>query len=106
VLPVKITGLKELQKQLKQMEKAAKELDGTQEVPFSELFTDSFLKKHTTFSSFEEFENQEIFNKYQTIEEIPDDEMDHFVAETTNFSNWDEMLGKAGTEYAVRKLGF
>jgi hypothetical protein len=103
---MKITGLNELQKQLKQMEKAAKELDGTHEVPFSELFTDSFLRKHTKFSSYEEFENQEIFTKYQTIEEIPDDEMDQFVAANTNFSNWDDMLGEAGTEYAARKLGF
>jgi hypothetical protein len=103
---MKITGFDKLQKQLKQMEKAAKELDGTHEVPFSELFTDSFLRKYTNFLSFEEFENQEIFTKYQTIEEIPDEEMDQFVVANSNFSDWEDMLGTAGTEYAARKLGF
>lgn len=103
---MKMSGFNEFHKQLKQMEKAAKELDGTHEVPFSELFTDSFLRKHTTFSSFEEFENQKIFTKYQTIEEIPDDEMDMFVAANTNFSNWDEMLDEASTEFVARKFGF
>ncbi|WP_456273622.1 hypothetical protein [Bacillus sp. AK031] len=103
---MKIDGLKEFQKQLKDMEKAAKELEGQQDVPFTELFTDSFLRKYTDFSSFEEFENQEIFNKYPTFEDIPDDEMDDFVSSNTQFPNWEDMLGTAGTEYAARKLGF
>lgn len=103
---MKIDGLKEFQKQLKDMEKAAKELEGEQEVPFSELFTDSFLRKYTDFSSFEEFESQEIFDKYPSFEEIPDKEMDEFVSSNTKFSDWEDMLGTAGTEYAARKLGF
>ncbi|USK61299.1 hypothetical protein [Peribacillus asahii] len=103
---MKIKGMKELQNQLKNMEKAAKELNGTHNIPFEELFTDSFLRKHTTFTSFDDFENQEIFNKYPTIEEIPDEEMDQFVSAKTNFSNWDDMLGEASVEYAAKKLGF
>lgn len=103
---MKIEGLRELQKQLKDMEKAANELNGSHDVPFQDLFTDSFLRKYTTFTSFDDFENQEIFNKYSTFEEIPDEEMDQFVSAKTNFSNWDDMLGEASVEYASKKLGF
>lgn len=52
---MEIKGMKEFQNRLKQMEKAAKELDGTHEVPFSELFTDSFMTRYTDFKSFEDF---------------------------------------------------
>lgn len=102
---MKINGLNELQKQLEQMKKAAEELDGTKEVPLNQLLTDSFLIKHTTFSSFDEFESQEIFVKYPTLEEIPDEEMDQFVSAKTNFSSWEDMLGEATSEYVTKKLG-
>lgn len=98
--------MKELQKQLKQMQNAAKDLDGNKQIPINELFTDSFLRKHTTFSTFEEFENQEIFDKYPTLEEIPDEEMDQFVSAKTKFSSWEEMLGEATSEYVLKKMGF
>lgn len=42
----KVKGLDELQKQLKQMERAAKKLNGRQEIPFSDLFTPSFMRKY------------------------------------------------------------
>ena len=42
---IKITGLDKLQKQLKQMEKGAKELERTKQVSFTELFTPSFMRK-------------------------------------------------------------
>lgn len=103
---LKKNGFKDFEKKLKQMKKAAKELEGPNSVPFSELFTDSFLKKYTNFSSFNDFKNQEIFTKYPTLEDIPNDEMDEFVSSNTKFDNWDDMLGTAGTEYAARKLGF
>ncbi|WP_430494087.1 hypothetical protein [Rossellomorea marisflavi] len=106
MLILKIDGLKEFQKQLKDIEKAAEELDGEHEVPLHELFTDSFLRKNTKFSSYEDFDSQEIFEKYSTFEDIPDKELDEFVSTNTNFSGWGDMLDTAATEYASRKLGF
>jgi hypothetical protein len=37
---------------------------------------------------------------------IPEEELDEFVRSHTRFSNWREMLDKAGEEYVFRKLGF
>ncbi|MBT2603779.1 hypothetical protein J7E55_12200 [Bacillus sp. ISL-53] len=98
--------MEDLLKQLNDMERAAKELHGTHDIPILELLTDEFLKEHTVFTSFEDFENQDFFKKYPKFEDIPDEELDQFVSAKTNFSDWNDMLGNASTEYAARKLGF
>ncbi len=104
----KITGLTELQKDLKQMEKAAKELSQTKQVSFDKLFSASFMRKYTSFSSIDEFLNAGGFDaqSQEAFEAIPEEELDKYIANTTNFKNWEDMLGEAGTQYALKKLGF
>lgn len=105
---VKIKGLNQLQKQLKQMERAAKSLENTHSVSFDELFSNSFMRKYTQFSNFDEFlkAGNFIVNSQEDFEAIPDNEMDLHVGRATKFSSWQDMLGKAGEEYALKKLGF
>ncbi|MGG3652603.1 hypothetical protein ABES36_14360 [Bacillus pseudomycoides] len=104
----KIKGLKEFQKQLNNMEKAAKELQGTNNVPFSVLFNNEFMTKYTNYSTFDELLNNSGF-KVETEEDfknIPDLEWDQYIKQVTVFENWDNMLSKAGKIYATKKLGF
>lgn len=103
---MKLTGFDDFQKRLDEIAKNAQELEGQNEVPFSELFTDIFLKKHTDFDSFEAFENAPIFNQYDSFEAIPDLEFDIFIKENSKFNNWEEMYSKASEDYIVKKLGF
>jgi hypothetical protein len=91
--------------EIKDMARAAKEFQGDHQVSLPELLTDAFLGKYTSFNSFAEFEQQEIFNKYSSFEEIPDDELNAFVSANTKFSNWAEMLEEAVVEYTFKKLG-
>lgn len=104
----KITGLDELQKQLKQMERGAKELEGTKEVPFSDLFTKSFMRKYTPFSTFDELLEAGGFHADTTeeFEAIPDAPFDAHIAATTRFKSWEEMIRAAQEQYITRKLGF
>lgn len=103
-----MNGLDKLQKDLKNMEKAAKELEGTQTVPFSVLFNDSFMLKYTKFNNLDElFENSAF--EVETDEDfakIPDLEWDNYIKEVTNFDNWEEMMSKAAEIYTLKKLGF
>lgn len=103
---IKIKGLNEFQKKLDNMVKAAEELSGENQVPFSELFTESFLRTYTKFSNFDDFLDQEIFSKYPDLKSIPDDEMDHFVSLNSRFSSWEEILNKASETYIAKRLGF
>ncbi|MED1190458.1 hypothetical protein [Bacillus paralicheniformis] len=102
---MKFKGFKNFEKKLKKMSKAAKDLQGTNEVPLNELLTEAFLRKHTDFSSLEEFESHEMFSKYPTFQEIPDHELDNYVSSNSKFASWNEMFEVAGKEYLSKKLG-
>lgn len=105
---IKIKGLDKLEKQLKHMQKGARELERTKQVSFNELFTVQFMKKYTSFSTIDELlatggfkaETQEDF------EAIPDAELDKHIAATTKFKSWKDMLDEATTQYVTKKLGF
>lgn len=103
----KITGLDELEKDLKQMEKRTKELSKTTEIQFSELFTDSFMNKHTSYSSIDELLNAGGFDAKtsEDFDKIPTEKLDQFVSKVTSFSTWEEMLDEAISEYVLTKLG-
>lgn len=104
---IKIKGLDKLEKQLKQMQKGARELERTKQVSFSELFTASFMRKYTSFSTMDELLKAGGFNveSQEDFEAIPDAEFDKHIAATTKFKCWKDMLSEATTQYAAKKLG-
>lgn len=106
-MEIKISGLDKLEKDLKEIQKKARNLQGEHQVSFGELFTDAFMKKYSNFLSFEEFLQSSGF-KVETAEDfeaIPDDEFDKYVKENTKFTCWQDMLHKATSEYALTQLG-
>ena len=104
----KITGLDQMEKRLKQMKKAAKELNGTTRVPFNELFPASFMKKYTSFSSMDELLDASGFKveSQEDFEAIPDTEFDKHISANTKFKCWEDMLHEATSQYVSKKLGF
>lgn len=107
-MSIKITGLDKLQKDLKNMEKGAKELSKTKQVSFDELFPSSFMLKYTSFTSIDELLDAGGFNSeaYEDFEDIPDDEIDKHIAANTKFNSWEDMLDEATSQYISKKLGF
>ena len=104
---IKMEGFAKLQKELDKMQKAAENLDNAQ-IPIDDLLTNSFMKKYSNFSNFDEFleAGNFVVNSQEDFEAIPENEMDSHVSKTTKFSSWDDMLGTAGEEYALKRLGF
>lgn len=104
----KVTGLDELEKQLKQMEKGVNELSQTNQVSFKDLFPISFMRKYTSFSSVNELLDAGGFNieSQEDFEAIPEHELNKHIAAVTKFSSWEDMLGEATSQYALKKLGF
>lgn len=85
----KIEGLDELQRKLYDLAKKAEALDGKHSVPVSELLTDSFVTRHTSFSSADAMFEASGF-KIETQEDfaaIPDDEWDAFIRSISSFDD-------------------
>lgn len=105
---VKIKGLDKLQKELKTMERKAKELEKGVSVSFGELFNPLFMHDHTLFNSFDEFlsDGNFVVETEEDFEAIPEHELDAHVANKTKFKDWAEMSQQAANEYAIKQLGF
>lgn len=106
-MKIKMDGFDDLEKQLKQMEKNIKEFEGGKDVGFEELFDPSFMKRHTNFNSINEFLDESPFTleTNEDFDNLEESELDKYVAETTKFSSWEEMLNTAGEIHLTKKLG-
>ena len=104
----KISGLDDLQRELKRMEQNAKKLNGKHTVSFDKLFTRAFMKKYTRYSSLDELLEaggfQATTNK--EFEAIPEKELDAHIAKTTKFKSWEDMMDEAVSLYLDTQLGF
>ena len=102
---LKITGLGDLEKQLKNIEKNIKrEVEG--EVSLRTLFSNEFLKEHTNFDSFESFEESlPVQLKEQSdLDNIDKNKVDPFIKEKTKFDSWDDLAEAAAALYAKKKI--
>ena len=98
---IKITGLKELQKDLKKMQKNAEKLAKTKSVPIDKILTKHFISHNTKFKSFEHMMKIGNFDISSTeaFEKIPDDELNKFISKNTKYKTWNEMINEASSEY-------
>lgn|SRR5574337_468113 len=100
----KISGIDNLSKKLNTMQQAAKNIDGENSVPLTDLFTDSFMQSHSNFNNFDEFAKSSGFD-FSDIESIPENELDSFISENTNLNSWKDMLAPATEKWVAKKLG-
>lgn len=104
---VKITGLNNLRSKLNQIANAAQELDGQKQIPLSELLTDDFIRKNTSFTNVDDLFSKSGYKveSKEDFEAIPEDEFNEFIKNNTDFNNWKEMLEVALKVYVSNKLG-
>lgn len=100
---IKITGLDKLQRRLDDLQRRAKDLDGTHDLTFAELFPDSFMHRNTRFPSMQAMIDEA---GIEDGDDIQKPEWSSFVAHHTKFSSWHEMKSAAGQEWAKKRLGF
>ena len=102
-----VRGLKEVTDGLDELAKKAKQLNGENRVPLSELFTPAFMRKYTDFATIDEMFEASGYqvDSVEDFKAIPDAPWDSFVQQRTKFSNWREMIQKGGLEWTSRKLG-
>jgi hypothetical protein len=81
---VKVTGLREFQRKLKDIGDRAQKLQGTNEIPLSELLTADFLKACSRFSSLNEMFNASgfVITSAEDFKAVTDDQWDVFISKT------------------------
>lgn len=104
---IKLEGFNEFQKTLDGIAKKAEQLDGQHDVPFSELFNDDFINKHTSLSSIQELLDKSGFKieSKEDFNSIPDDQWDTYIKSVTDFDSWEDMMEEAISELVARQLG-
>lgn len=76
-------------------------LQGNSEIRFKDLFTEDFMTEYTNFDNINQMFRESDFEIYngKDFDNIPENELNSFINETTEFSNWDEMIEKAITKW-------
>lgn len=104
----KMEGFDKLQKKLNDLQKNVKDLEGEKQVSFKELFTQEFIKENTNFENLDDMLKKSGFKieSQEDFQQIPDDQWDKFIAGSTKFKNWEEMLNNAIKIWTGKKIGF
>ncbi|MGD0292220.1 MAG: hypothetical protein ABSB30_00015 [Terracidiphilus sp.] len=105
---IKIEGLDEMTAKLEELSNRASDLQGSHEVPLTELLTPGFLAGCSIFLSPDELFAASGF-KVESTEDfaaIPDNEWDDFIQKNTSYETWNDMLSAASTEWTKANLGF
>ena len=86
---------------LERFRKKMEAISGEQSVPLNELMPDTFMRKYTEFETLQIMVDAAEIN---SPEELQSDGWNRFVAEHTQFANWQEMNQAAAVEWYKRKL--
>jgi hypothetical protein len=97
----RITGFDQAIKKLDDLAQNAKNLSGP--VPLADLFDDDFMAANTTFNSMQTMLDASDI-EIKTEDDIKSPEWNAFVAKTTSFSSWQEMMKQGARAYALKKL--
>jgi len=89
--------------ELKKLQKKVKDISGEHDIPITDLMTDSFIRQHSKFDTFQTLLDA---SGIKNAEEIGNDAFSKFISTNTTFGSWDELKVAAGKEYVTRKLGF
>ena len=93
--------------ELDKLKRKAKKLHGEQDIPYDVLFSTSFMKRYTPYSTkIELFEAGGFkFDSNEEFENLPEEKLDQHVSKSTNFNSWSEMLNKAGEHWLAKEIG-
>lgn len=105
-MDIEIEGLDELEDALDEMLGDALKLGETNEIPFTELFPPDFMRLYSDFDNIEHFFEASPWEveSQQDFHEIPQEAFDDYVANHTDFPDWETMQETAFNRYIERKM--
>ena len=102
------SGFDDLADKLDEMQESVKEIDGSHQVPLTELFPSKFMRRHTDAHDVDQFLENSPWNieSQADFEDIPEIELDQYVDQHSEFRTWEQMQSKAAQEWMERQLNF
>lgn len=102
----KWSGLDEFENELERNAQIAEEMDEPQSYSFDDLFPNSFMRKYTQHSTFDEFLKNCGYpvNTQEQFDAIPANALDNYVKKTTSFSSWEDMQQVALNALFLRRI--
>lgn len=106
-MKVEIEGLDDLEDALDDMLGDALDLGETNEIAFTELFPPDFMRLYSEFDNIEDFFETSPWEveSQQDFRDIPEEPFDEYVANHTDFPDWETMQETAFNRYIERKIG-
>jgi hypothetical protein len=91
---------------LQRLEQNLTSLRGRQQIPAPELFHSDFMRRCSSFASFDEMVDKSHFTveSAEDFEAIPESDWDSYVRATTTFPSWEAMLQQATVEWIQKRL--
>lgn len=83
------------------------ELEGRTSVRSDELFSPTFMQRHTQFEAFEAFctASPSDGDEFHDLQRLPDETLDTFVSNTTDFGSWEGMKRSATISNVMDLVG-
>lgn len=100
-----LKSLNGLQNDLQEKVNKIEKLNGTHQVAFDDLFPDELMQNKTHFKNIESFLELLGIKSSEEFNDFPQEKLDIFVNENTDFSNWSEMQQYALKNYINRETG-
>jgi len=107
---IKVQGPTELKDRIERFAASVKRLEGEHTVSINDLFTESFLRSCSRFSSFEEMVRESGLVNWEgtltneIMQSIPDEDWDNWVKQETTYPCWKEMLVSAEMKYIMNRV--
>lgn len=97
---VKLSSFDEVEQKLESIQKKIDELK-SKEILFSDLFDNSFMTRHSNYSSFNAMLEAGGFkvSSREDLAAIPDHKLDAHISKTTDFDSWEDMQHSAIEQY-------
>lgn len=104
---MKIKELKEFSRKLNAITENLGELQQTKSVPLGELLTADFFSTNTKFVSLDQLFESGDFRVESTedLEAVPSEQLGAHIRANSSYADWSSMLGDAGSQWAVKKIG-
>ena len=93
-------------KNLETLGKNITELANTSSVRLTEIYSDSFFQKNTSFQSFQDFLEKGGFaiNSEEDLKNISTEDLDKFTSENTKFENFEKLQKEVLAEFTRKML--